>query len=92
MITLDITHIGNKQWRYDNIFHRANGPAVISVNGTKLWYLHGLLHRANGPAVVKGDYFVATEIVQLPDMYYWHGRQLTEYETMMITTPKITIE
>lgn len=92
MITLHITHIGNKQWRHNNIFHRTNGPAVTSVNGTKSWYLHGLLHRADGPAVVRGYYFVDTEIVQVPETYYWHGRRLTEYEIMMITTPKITIE
>ncbi len=41
-------------WTLNGKLHRADGPAVCSVNGTNnIWYyIHGLFHRTNGPAAV----------------------------------------
>lgn len=42
-------------WKMNGVYHRANGPAVIRVDGTQEWYWCGKLHRLDGPAVVRGN-------------------------------------
>ena len=34
-----------------DIYHREDGPAVITVSGSEYWYQHGKLHCLDGPAV-----------------------------------------
>jgi hypothetical protein len=35
---------------YSKVYHREDGPAIISGSGTKYWFRYGLLHRSVGPA------------------------------------------
>lgn len=44
--------------------------------GTKMWLLRGNRHRANGPALVYNN--------GQNTLYFWYGRQVTEYEHMML--------
>jgi len=49
---------GNKFYYKDRemtIFHRTDGPAIISANGDKYWYVDGKLHRLDGPAIEYAD-------------------------------------
>ena len=46
-----IDELGDKNWLFNGIHHRENGPAAEWTDGTKCWYLNGELHRKNGPAV-----------------------------------------
>ena len=41
MIKLFIYRSGNKYWYLDQVYHRANGPAVIERNGYQEWWWYG---------------------------------------------------
>ncbi len=41
----------NKEWYYNGILHRIDGPAIEYANGDKEWYFEGKKHRIDGPAV-----------------------------------------
>ena len=44
---------GMKEWYYDGVLHRDDGPAVKLLSGGELWYRHGVRHRDGDlPAVV----------------------------------------
>ena len=40
MVELCISELGSKHWFQNELYHRANGPAVIDHNG-KWWCWHG---------------------------------------------------
>ncbi len=42
---------GVKEWFFNDVLHREDGPAIDTPDGAKLWYFHGNLHREDGPAV-----------------------------------------
>jgi hypothetical protein len=42
-------------WLKDGKQHRADGPAVETVNGMCIWYVNGKLHRTDGPAIESPD-------------------------------------
>ena len=47
---------GSIRYYQNGLFHREDGPAIISENGDKSFFIKGLRHREDGPAFegVKG--------------------------------------
>ncbi len=37
----EISASGRREWHYDGLLHRDDGPAIISADGLKFWYQHG---------------------------------------------------
>jgi hypothetical protein len=50
-------HNGDKEFYFNGLCHRVDGPAVEFVNGDKFWYNNNELHREGGPAIkcMNGD-------------------------------------
>ena len=46
---------GTKEWWFNGVLHREDGPAVEYVNGSKEWFLNGKCHREDGPAMEYSD-------------------------------------
>jgi len=66
---------GNNYWYFNDELHRVDGPAIITMHGDQEWYLNGKRHRTDGPAI---------EYLDLAGSYYLNGKQVTEYEHMML--------
>jgi hypothetical protein len=52
-------YYGDKEWYFNGLCHRVDGPAVEFVNGDKWWYLNGKKHRIDGPAIESSDGYKA---------------------------------
>jgi len=61
---------GDQEFWFEGKRHNEKGPAVIT-KAYEAWFLYGVFHREDGPAVVHLD-------KSQKDLYYVHGRQLTE--------------
>jgi hypothetical protein len=51
MRTLDLTMLPHIEYKSPNteLWHRADGPALIFENGNTFWFHHGTKHRYYGP-------------------------------------------
>ena len=46
---------GDKEWLFNGLLHREDGPAIESAEGVKAWWIHGEIHREDGPATEWAD-------------------------------------
>ena len=47
---IDFYHDRHKEWWFNGVRHREDGPAVVWRNGHKEWHLNGEFHREDGPS------------------------------------------
>jgi hypothetical protein len=66
---LIIDEYGNKRWYKNDLLHRTDGPAFISVNRHQVWYFENKKHRTDGPAIIYSNGY---EIWYLNDKYLSH--------------------
>lgn len=52
---INIDSEGTILFLIENQPHRAEGPAIIRVDGSLAWFRYGKLHREDGPAVVRAN-------------------------------------
>ena len=45
----------HKEWYYNRLLHREDGPAIEYPGGSKKWFKNGLRHGEDGPAVEWGN-------------------------------------
>jgi len=45
----------DKYWRYKDLYHRLNGPAIEYADGDKSYYINGKFHRLDGPAIERAN-------------------------------------
>lgn len=45
-----IYHNNAVAYKFNKLFHREDGPAIIQENGTEEWLYMGKMHRLDGPA------------------------------------------
>jgi hypothetical protein len=53
----------------------------VFANGAKLWRYNSQYHRTDGPAVISNSGHC---------QWFWHGKELSEFEHMMITRQEQT--
>jgi hypothetical protein len=68
---------GGVEYRYNDRYHREEGPAITLADGSELWYLYGTLHREEGPAITLAD---GTELWYLYDQATPEATQLSDYK------------
>ena len=68
-----IDELGDKNWLFNGIRHRENGPAIENATEHKEWWVNGIRHRVNGPAIeyANGDksWYLKDACYTEPD--YW---------------------
>jgi hypothetical protein len=77
MSTQTTDEYGNVNWLDEQgLYHRLDGPALITPLGSRHWFHHGSLHRAAGPAV---------ELRGGERWWYLHDVKYTEAEYALLS-------
>jgi len=64
---------GTKRYYFNDLLHRADGPAVEGYDGSKWYYINDKLHRIDGPAIeyCNGDKYYFLNGIDYSEENYW---------------------
>jgi len=99
---------GHKYYYKDKamtIYHRLDGPAIISATGSKAWYVDDKRHRTDGPAITSANgskaWYVEGKLHRLdgPAIEYTNGtkewyvddKKLSEEQFLALSAPTLEL-